>query len=222
MGDAKDAKINKHPKTLRGEEKQILSPQPPSCMEVIKLPLELVVDFVENGKNFESLWNAKLSERGNVKIYGKEVEVPRYQKSFLRDYTFSGLDHKCDQTLPAAILPLWQWAQDSKYAEDGEFNQCLVNWYENGNNYIGAHSDDESQLVENSTIISISLGATRKFRIRSKDDKNYRYDVDLESGTAAIMMDDMQKRYKHEIVKVSGKKGAGIGRRINVTFRKFK
>lgn len=32
----------------------------------------------------------------------------------------------------------------------------------------------------------------------------------------------MQARFLHEVPKVSGHKGAGLGRRINITFRCFK
>ena len=32
---------------------------------------------------------------------------------------------------------------------------------------------------------------------------------------------DFQKEFTHEIVKVSGKKGENVGKRINLTFRQF-
>ena len=33
---------------------------------------------------------------------------------------------------------------------NGPFDQVLVNWYQNGNDYISAHSDDEPQIKPNS------------------------------------------------------------------------
>ena len=44
----------------------------------------------------------------------------------------------------------------------------------------------------------------------------------MKNQTYLIMCGDMQKKYTHEVPKVSGKKGEEMGRRINITFRKFK
>ena len=48
------------------------------------------------------------------------------------------------------------------------FNGILINKYENGNEYIGKHSDDEANLNRNCGVIAMSFGAVRKFRIRDK------------------------------------------------------
>ena len=40
--------------------------------------------------------------------------------------------------------------------------------FPNGKHYIGPHSDDTRQLSSNSTIASISLGASRKFILTPK------------------------------------------------------
>jgi alkylated DNA repair dioxygenase AlkB len=47
------------------------------------------------------------------------------------------------------------------------YNGILVNKYKSGEDYISKHSDDEKNL-DDSGVISISYGATRKFRIRDK------------------------------------------------------
>ena len=52
------------------------------------------------------------------------------------------------------------------------FNGILVNHYCDGNQYIGAHSDDEKELGTNG-VVSISYGSERKFRIREKKTKNF-------------------------------------------------
>ena len=78
-----------------------------------------------------------------------------------------------------------------------------------------------NQLIKDSAIVSISIGATRKFRIKPKLFKIYQ-DYDLKSGDVIVMGGNMQKEFKHEIVKVTGKKAALISKRINITFRQFK
>ena len=93
------------------------------------------------------------------------------------------------------------------------------------NNVLGPHSDDETQLKKDSCILSISLGETRKFRISEKGKKKKEcgvLDILLHHGDVIVMKGKMQSFYKHEIVKVNGEKGKKMGRRINLTFRKFK
>jgi len=45
------------------------------------------------------------------------------------------------------------------------YNGALVNWYEGGEEGMGAHADDEADLVKGAPIYSISLGTGRVFRV---------------------------------------------------------
>ena len=64
----------------------------------------------------------------------------------------------------------------------GGLNGVLVNWYQDGEHYIGWHSDDVSQLDQDAPIYTISLGATRTFKIRETKDKNNVTDHELEDS----------------------------------------
>lgn len=46
-----------------------------------------------------------------------------------------------------------------------QFNFALLNYYKDGNDYIGPHSDDCRDLVEGSSIASVSFGASRDFKL---------------------------------------------------------
>jgi len=166
---------------------------------------------------FEELWSLHPAERGKVIIMSKKVSTPRWQQSYINDYHFSGMSHLA-QELPIMLIPLLQWANSLKL---GTFNQVLINWYNNGADYIGPHSDDERQLVAGSPILSLSLGATRIFRIQPKPATGQRRDIALTDRSYLVMKSPMQSLYKHSIVKVGGDRGLQIGRRINVTFRQF-
>jgi alkylated DNA repair dioxygenase AlkB len=61
---------------------------------------------------------------------------------------------------------------------------------------------------------SLSLGATRTFRIRHNATKETRT-FQLGSGTLVIMAGTMQRFWKHEIPKTT----ENVGERINLTFR---
>lgn len=163
------------------------------------------------------LWEIYPKEHGQVKIYGKLIDVPRFQKAYGHDYTFSGLNHKADP-IPNTLHYLLDYVNSLHY---GTFNQMLINWYENGHHYIGLHSDDETQLVPNSPILSISIGATRRFRIKSKL-TSYNKNVMLDNKSVVVMGGHFQKEFQHTVPKISGPSGLNVGRRINITFRQFK
>ena len=79
---------------------------------------------------------------------------------------------------------------------------------------MGMHADDEPEMVN--VIGSLSLGATRTFRIRHNKSKETR-SFQVGNGTLIIMAGTMQQYWKHEIPKTK----EVVGERINLTFRKI-
>jgi alkylated DNA repair dioxygenase AlkB len=98
---------------------------------------------------------------------------------------------------------------------DFSFNSVLVNWYRNGEDYVGWHADNEPELGEQPFIVSLTFGAERLFEFRhKKSSKNGR--LLLRSGTLLIMRPDFQHHWLHS---VPIEKNLMEGR-INLTFRK--
>ena len=77
---------------------------------------------------------------------------------------------------------------------------------------MGLHADNEPGLGD--VIGSLSLGATRAFRIRHNTTKEART-FRLGHGTLVIMAGTMQRFWKHEVPKTT----EHVGERINLTFR---
>ena len=99
-------------------------------------------------------------------------------------------------------------------AVQGEYNYCLLNLYRSGSDSIGMHADNEPEM--GNVIGSLSLGATRTFRIKhnkSKETKSFQ----VGNGTLIIMAGTMQQYWKHEVPKTTDI----VGERINLTFRKI-
>ena len=96
-----------------------------------------------------------------------------------------------------------------------QFNGILVNKYMDGNDYIGAHSDDETGL-DTVGVISISYGAERIFRIRKKETKQHICDEPTTHCSIIHMGGNFQKLYTHEIPIQKKIKEP----RISFTFRK--
>lgn len=100
-------------------------------------------------------------------------------------------------------------------AVQGRYNYCLMNRYRSGQDSMGMHADDEPEI--GNVIGSLSLGATRTFRIRHNKTKETR-SFPVGNGTLVIMAGTMQQFWKHEVPKTK----ENVGERINLTYRQIK
>ena len=94
----------------------------------------------------------------------------------------------------------------------GNYNYCLLNLYRDGRDSMGMHADNEPEM--GNVIGSLSLGATRKFRIKHNKIKEARIFF-LPHGSLLIMAGTMQQFWRHEVPKTSD----DVGERINLTYR---
>ncbi|KAK6336258.1 hypothetical protein TWF696_001819 [Orbilia brochopaga] len=82
--------------------------------------------------------------------------------------------------------------------ETGEtFNFVLVNYYASPSDSIAYHSDDEAFLGPNPTIASLSLGATRDFLMKHKEDKAQTLKLALTNGELLVMKGATQRKWLH-------------------------
>ena len=97
-----------------------------------------------------------------------------------------------------------------------QYNACLLNLYHNGNEAMGWHSDNEVEIMPNSSIASISLGAERKFSFKNKTTKETNT-ILLENGSLLEMKGELQNHWLHSLPKST----KIIMPRINLTFRQM-
>lgn len=122
-------------------------------------------------------------------------------------YRYSGAEH--------VASPWTETLLDIKRrieAVQGTYNYCLLNRYRTGADSVAWHADDEAGLGP--VIGSLSLGATRTFRLRHNQSRTIR-SFAVEHGTLIIMAGTLQQFWKHEVPKTQ----ADVGERINLTFR---
>jgi alkylated DNA repair dioxygenase AlkB len=174
---------------------------------------------INKNSQYEALWNLKPTERENLLIFGKLIKTPRYVRQYLRDYKFSNVVHKgysldSNNEGENYILELLKYVN---YISGKTYNGILVNWYTDGNEYIGYHSDDESKLVSNSDIYSITFGATRDFYLKNNE-TGVVHTYPLNHNNVLIMKSPCQQYYKHSVPKRLKCKES----RINITFRLYK
>src|SRR5437763_661185 len=67
-----------------------------------------------------------------------------------------------------------------------KFNVCLANYYANGKESIGLHSDKE-ELGDTWSIASISLGTTRNFYFQQKGNRSNNQTIALHHGSLLQM-----------------------------------
>ena len=99
---------------------------------------------------------------------------------------------------------------------DGDMNSCIINYYSNGSARTRPHADDESYIVQSSSICSFSIGSSRDIGIFNRDEKLLQK-YTLENGSLFIMRPGAQSNSKHQIL--SGKNCTG--ERYSISFRKI-
>jgi alkylated DNA repair dioxygenase AlkB len=149
-----------------------------------------------------------------ITIYGKQCVVPRLT-AFYGDpgirYRYSGTVH-----IAQAWHPLLADIRDRLlHLLDLSFNSVLANFYRDGNDYMGWHSDDEPELHSNPVIASVSLGAERPFYLRHKENSYDPYHISLPSGALLVMGHSTQRTWQHSLPR----RLRIVGPRINLTFR---
>ena len=81
-------------------------------------------------------------------------------------------------------------------------NSVNINYYKDGTQSTGWHADNE-KLFQNkcgaTTIISLSLGATRTFRYKKRHEKGKGKGMKLNKGDSQVMAGKFQQFYVHQV-----------------------
>ncbi|WP_229412592.1 alpha-ketoglutarate-dependent dioxygenase AlkB [Massilia sp. Root335] len=154
----------------------------------------------------ETPWRAD-----TVVVYGKRYLQPRLTAWYGEaSYTYSGLTLQ-----PLPLTPLLAQLRAAVERVTGQrYNSVLLNYYRDGADSMGMHSDDEPELGPRPVIASLSYGATRTFILRHR--RNQRtVKLDLTDGSLVLMAGTLQAHWRHGINKTAKL----VGPRLNLTFR---
>lgn len=152
-----------------------------------------------------------------IRLYGREVAVPRLQ-CWVGDpgtrYAYSGLVLE-PEPWPDLLQPIRRRLSD----ETGHaFNSVLCNWYRNGSDSMGWHSDNEPELGPAPVIASLTLGQTRRFQFRPRGGSRVGTSIDLPHNSLMLMESGVQEHWQHQLPKSR----RALGDRINLTFRQVR
>ncbi|MBB2494886.1 alpha-ketoglutarate-dependent dioxygenase AlkB family protein [Aquipseudomonas ullengensis] len=164
-------------------------------------------------------WLAQLQaetpwEQPQVFLHGKHYPVPRllaWYGDAQASYRYSGLIH---QPLPwTALLAEIRAAVEQVAGQ--RLNGVLLNYYRDGNDSMGWHSDDEAVLGRDPLIASLNLGGTRRFDLRRKGQTRIEHSLELGHGALLVMRGATQHYWQHQVAKT----GKSVAPRLNLTFR---
>ena len=152
-------------------------------------------------------------ESMTIRMFGRDTKIPRLQ-------CWIG-DQGCEYRYSGKQLNRQAWNQDlimirkrifQKFKID--FNSVLANYYRDGKDSMGWHSDDEKELGPDPTIASISFGSERDLVFRNRMNKEI-LSIPQTNGCLILIDGKTQKNWQHSIKKTQ----KIIGPRINLTFR---
>lgn len=187
-------------------------------------------------EEFEIYWQEHPERKSKILMYNKEQSAHRFYKSYLntpklncevikyRSYMFG--DHESSKETPIDFPECFRIFFDFLNAENINYNQSVVNWYQNGNDYLPFHKDWELGKKEGSDVATITLnkvddGNCRFFEVLPLDkgiDAEYaKVRVLTRHGIILRMGGECQQKFKHGLPKMPEH---GYPR-ISLTFRNF-
>ena len=181
--------------------------------------IALYYEKIVNDEEIKGLYDALLNnihwENERVIMFGKEI-VTKRKVAFFSDPSISyRYASKTKIGLPwTSALLIIKNIVESITKES--YNACLLNLYHNGEESMGWHSDNEKEIIANSSIASLSLGANRKFSFKHKVSKET-VSIELEDGSLLEMKGSIQAHWWHALLKSKKVTAA----RINLTFRQM-
>lgn len=149
-------------------------------------------------------------QRRASRMYGRAIAVPRGEVWVAaRAYTYSRRRYEPNPWTPALL----ELKARVEAAAGCAYNSVLANLYENENDSVGWHADDEPEMSAAHPIASLSLGAERRFEMRHGAAPPVA--LALAHGSLLVMAAGMQQEWRHRVPKCR----QACGARINLTFR---
>jgi alkylated DNA repair dioxygenase AlkB len=153
-------------------------------------------------------------QQPQVLVQGRQHAVPRlvawYGDAGV-SYSYSGLRHQALNWTPL----LAQIRAQVERTAGQSLNGVLLNYYRDGQDSMGWHSDNEAELGPNPLIASLSLGGERRFDWRRCGSNRIEHSLSLTHGSLLVMAGATQHHWQHQVAKTR----KPCAPRLNLTFR---
>lgn len=185
-------------------------------MDLFASPALQLLDDAEGGVRYwpsfvdartADAWFDALQRRADWKslrrmMYDREVDVPRLIATYRLDAPTDG-------------LPLPDMLARVRDAVPAPFNSVGLNLYRDGRDSVAMHHDKFHLMAPATPIVLVSLGDTRRMRIRAQADHGDALDIPLAHGSLLAMSYASQRTHEHGIPKTA----RPVGARMSVVFR---
>lgn len=228
------------PDTIHNQELIYLTYDKSSWIIIQQLPRELK-QYAQT--NFNEMFNIHSADRGRVLVFNKDhknpewdeiecfrwcksyLNTPKFDKKVMKSYMFSGTDGaNINDPLPEIFNPFYEYMKTN----DNKYNQVVINWYKDHNDYIPQHSDCEADMIDNHVISVINLNNNtnnsphihRNFELITRNKTESIFDnvnIVLKHGTIITMGGDTQTKFTHGVNKLT----EPMVERISITLRQF-
>jgi len=152
-------------------------------------------------------------EAGEVVVFGKRHPIPRRHCWFAPAgvvYRWSGTTME-PNAMPDALKVLTERLHEQLGVH---FPTALANLYRDGSDRMGWHRDDEALLGPKPPVVSLSLGASRDFKMRPRGG-GPAHTLPLLHGSVLLMEAGCQDHWEHALPP----RKRVHGPRVNLTFR---
>jgi alkylated DNA repair dioxygenase AlkB len=156
-------------------------------------------------------------QQNQMRMFNKPIDLPRLEAMFGDSeqffYIYSG-----SVELRAKLWPnfLNELRTKVESRTGYQYQVAIGNQYRSAQDSIGYHADDEPTLGLRPAIASISLGATRQFKLKRKEG-GQTYAYDLGHGDLLLMLPGCQEDWVHAVPKSA----RACTARVNWTFRPY-
>ncbi len=96
-------------------------------------------------------------------------------------------------------------------------NNCLINYYPDGDSSMGFHFDAVEILQEGTGVAIVSLGSERTLTFKRRDNKTVVCEIQLPANSLFLMSAEVQSEWLHAILQAEN-----VGPRMSLTFRRLK
>lgn len=169
---------------------------------------------------FDELYENGALKSHSFKMFGKGCTQNRETCNLSNGcrYSYSGIDIP-PLPIPEKLVPFVRRLGELAGEDFGDLQTlCVLNRYRDGKRDIGWHSDDERDLDQSHAIVSLSIGATRDFKMRPRQPPREMIKTfSLDGGSVLVMHPGTQERWQHCVPKRMAVKEV----RYNLTLRKM-
>ena len=181
--------------------------------------LQVARCWVERGafsdQTLDQWWNMVSQEgegwrQNDIRMFGQWHKEPRLTAWWGPAYRYANVVWQKRDLVGA----MEQLADRVSGLANFSYNGVLVNGYRDGRDSMGWHRDNEPE-IDTASIASLSLGATRTFKIRHRTTKEV-VNVELAHGDL-LVMEHLQTLHEHSVPK----RAKVAAPRMNFTFRRL-